>query len=85
MSQEAKWIESGGLITFQAPTEAYNSLGSGYLIRAGETALVLDQSEYDLTFFSHGEVLFCNPIADFRELTGDVNESRDSESNFRSS
>ena len=57
--------EAGNLATFLGPTRAYNDLGSGYMIDAGVTVLVLEFSEYDLTFLSHGQVLFCSSDADF--------------------
>ena len=64
-----KWAKSsaklGNLITFLAPTKAYNLKGTGYLVDEGQTVLILESSEYDLTFLSHGEVLFCSPDSDF--------------------
>ena len=57
--------EAGSLVTFLEPTRAYNTYGSGYMVEEGTTVLALELSEYDLTFLSHGEVLFCSAEADF--------------------
>ena len=71
--------EAGSLATFLEPTRAYNTYGSGYMVEEGTTVLVLDLSEYDLTFLSHGEVLFCSAQADFYVKEG-WHEPRSTES-----
>ena len=64
-SQETHSDSSGLLAVFSSPTLAYNSLGTRYMVEPGHPALVIELSEYDFTFLSCGEVLFCSPDADF--------------------
>ena len=62
MSQEkALRIEEGAIVAFDTPTKAYNGKGAGYLLDHGLVALILETSEYDLTIYTCGEVLYCSP------------------------
>lgn len=56
---------AGELATFVSPTEAYNELGDKYVVNPGSTALIISETEYDLTFLSYGVVLFCSPDAEY--------------------
>lgn len=61
MSQSNRVIEPGNIVTFAEPTKAYNGMGSGYMVSHGHQALILDINEYDMVFYSCGEVLYCSP------------------------
>lgn len=56
---------TGELVTFVSPTEAYSESGDKYVVSPGSTALMISETEYDLTFFSYGVVLFCSPDAEY--------------------
>ena len=64
MSRSDQAIKPGIIAAFAEPTKAYNNRGSGYMIRPGQQALILDVNEYDVVFYSCGEVLYCSPEAE---------------------
>ena len=69
MNQEVQTIEPGQIVSLAVPIKAFNKNGAGYVIDHGQHVLILEVEEYDITVYSHGEVLFCAPDTEFGDVT----------------